>query len=65
VSGSTLTFTWPSGQNWRLVGQTNSLSTGLNLDTNTWFNVPGGIDGSNSISIDPANPAVFYRLVWP
>jgi autotransporter-associated beta strand protein len=65
VSGSTLTFTWPSGQNWRLVGQTNSLATGLNPATNAWFNVPGGIDGSNSISIDPANPTVFYRLIWP
>jgi autotransporter-associated beta strand protein len=65
VSGSTLTLTWPSGQSWRLVGQTNSLSTGLNPAASAWFNVPGGIDGSNSISIDPANPTVFYRLVWP
>jgi hypothetical protein len=65
VSGSTLTFTWPAGEGWRLVGQTNSLSTGLNPATNAWFDVPGGIDGSNSIVIDPSRPATFYRLVYP
>jgi autotransporter-associated beta strand protein len=65
VSGSTLTLTWPAGQSWRLEGQTNSLATGLNPATNAWFPVPGGVDGSNSLPIDPANPSVFYRLVNP
>jgi autotransporter-associated beta strand protein len=65
LSGSTLTFTWPAGQNWRLVNQTNSLASGLNPSTNAWFTVPGGVDGSNSITINPANPTVFYRLVYP
>jgi autotransporter-associated beta strand protein len=64
-SGGVLTLTWPAGQSWRLVGQTNSLSTGLNPATNAWFTVPGGIDGSNNITISPANPTVFYRLVYP
>ena len=63
VSGNVLTLTWPAGQNWRLVGQTNSLSTGLS--SNGWFTVPGGIDGRNSIPANKANPTVFYRLVWP
>ena len=27
--------------------------------------VPGGIDGSNGITINPNNPTVFYRLVNP
>jgi hypothetical protein len=45
------------------VGQTNSLTVGLTA--NGWTNVPGGIDGSISITINPANPAVFYRLVYP
>ncbi len=61
-SGGVLTLTWPSGQGWRLVGQTNALSSGLN---NAWFDVPGGIDGSISITINPANPTVFYRLAYP
>lgn len=65
VSGSTLTLTWPAGEFWRLEGQTNSLSSGLNPATNAWFTVPGGVDGSNSIPINPANPTVFYRLVYP
>ena len=65
VSGSTLTFTWPAGQGWTLKSQTNSVSSGLNPAASAWFSVPGGVDGSNSITIDPANPTVFYRLVYP
>ena len=63
ISGSTLTLTWPAGQGWRLVSQTNSLSVGLT--TNGWNTVSGGIDGSNSITIDPTKPTVFYRLTYP
>jgi len=37
----------------------------LNPDTNAWFPVSGGIDGSNSITIDPTQPTVFFRLVYP
>lgn len=65
VSGNTLTLTWPAGQTWRLVGQTNNLSTGLNSSPSAWFTVPGGVDGSNSITINPGNSAVFYKLVSP
>jgi fibronectin-binding autotransporter adhesin len=63
ISGNNLTLTWPSGQGWRLVSETNSLSVGLT--TNGWNTVPGGIDGSNSITINPNNPTVFYKLVNP
>ena len=63
ISGGTLTLTWPAGQQWRLVSQTNSLSTGLT--SSGWNTVPGGGDGSNSITINPAQPTVFYRLVNP
>jgi hypothetical protein len=65
VSGNTLTLTWPANESWRLVGQTNNLSTGLNPSPSAWFTVPGGVDGSNSITIDRGNPSVFYRLVSP
>jgi autotransporter-associated beta strand protein len=65
ISGNTLTLTWPAGQSWRLLGQTNNLSVGLNPSPSAWFDVPGGTDGSNSITIDHASPAVFYKLVSP
>ena len=65
VSGSTLSLTWPSGQGWRLVSQTNSLSTGLNPSSSAWGTVPGVSNGSASITIDPTKPTVFYQLVYP
>jgi autotransporter-associated beta strand protein len=64
ISGSTLTLTWPSGQGWTLKGQTNNLSTGLNTNASAWDTVPGASDGSIIITINPANPTVFYRLFW-
>ena len=65
LSGNSLSLTWPAGQGWRLVGQTNSLSTGLNPSSAAWGAVPGVSDGSASISIDSTKPTVFYRLVYP
>ncbi len=62
LSGSTLNITWPAGQGWRLVSQTNSLSTGMGTN---WGTVSGAIDGSDTITIDPSKPTVFYRLVYP
>jgi hypothetical protein len=63
ITGSLMKFTWPVQQGWRLVSQTNSLSTGLT--SNGWESVVGGIDGSNAVHIDPAQPTVFFRLVYP
>ena len=65
ISGSTLTLKWPAGQNWRLVSQTNSLATGLNPSSAAWTTVSGVSDGSATITINPANPTVFYKLVYP
>lgn len=65
ISGSSVTLNWPSGQGWRLVYQTNSLSVGLNPATNAWHDVTGTGDGSYSFTLDPSLPAVFYRLVYP
>jgi len=65
ISGSTLTLTWPAGQNWRLVSQTNSLSVGLNPAPSAWSTVVGASDGSATITIDPTQPSVFYELVYP
>jgi hypothetical protein len=64
VSGSTLTLSWPADHaGWRLVCQTNDLSTGL---ANTWITVPGSTSTTSlPIQIDSANPTVFYQLVFP
>ena len=61
VSGNTFTIAWPSDHlGWILQAQTNGLSSGQ------WFDLPG-TGGANSVAIliNPANPAVFYRLYLP
>jgi autotransporter-associated beta strand protein len=65
VSGKTLTLSWPADHlGWILQSQTNSLSVGLT--TNNWFDVFGsGSSNTNIITINPANPTVFYRLRKP
>ena len=64
VSGNTMTLSWPADHlGWLLQAQTNSLSVGLGTN---WVDVPGS-DAivSTNLTIDPANPAVFYRLRHP
>jgi fibronectin-binding autotransporter adhesin len=65
ISGNTLTLTWPAGQDWRLVSQTNGLSAGLNPNPSAWGTVAGASDGSATITVSPSGPTVFYRLVYP
>jgi autotransporter-associated beta strand protein len=62
--GSTLSLSWPADHlGWTLQQQTNSLSTGLSTN---WVNVAGSESiTSTNITIDPAKPTVFYRLVLP
>ncbi len=64
VSGTTLTLTWPADHTgWRLQVQTNSLSTGL---SGNWSDVPGSTAVNTvNTTINPANGAVFYRMVYP
>ena len=67
ASGGVLNMSWPADYTgWLLQTQTNALAVGLTPATNTWFNVSGS-DATNSvaISIDPTQPTVFYRLVYP
>jgi autotransporter-associated beta strand protein len=64
ISGNVLTLTWPADHTgWTLQMQTNDLSAGLGTN---WINVPGsaGVNSTN-IPVDPAKPAVFFRLVYP
>jgi autotransporter-associated beta strand protein len=64
VSGGALALSWPADHlGWYLQCQTNSLSVGLN---NNWVTVPGSQSmTSTNIPINPAQPAVFYRLSSP
>ena len=61
VSGSTLTLSWPSDHaGWILQAQTNALGKGLSTN---WADVAGsGASNTNVSTINPTNPAVFYRL---
>jgi len=67
VTGNLLSLTWPGDHlGWRLVAQTNSLNAGLNPATNAWFTVNGSTGVTNEVfTMNPANAAVFYRLVYP
>lgn len=64
VSGGTLTLGWPATHlGWLLQSQTNSLGIGLNTN---WADVAGsGSVTSTNITVNPANPAVFFRLRHP
>jgi hypothetical protein len=67
VSGNNLNLSWPPDHTgWRLLVQTNSLSNGLNENSNAWFTVPGSASvNSENITMDPKQGTVFYRLVYP
>ncbi len=64
VSGNQLTLTWPADHiGWKLQAQTNALSAGL---TTNWHDVTGSTATNQmSLTINPANPTVFFRLVYP
>lgn len=67
LSGSTLNIGWPAThQGWFLQSQTNTLTAGLTTPTNSWHDVTGTDSGTNAtITINPANPTVFFRLRHP
>jgi fibronectin-binding autotransporter adhesin len=64
VAGNQMTLSWPADRiGWRLQAQTNSLALGLGA---TWFNVAGSqLTNQVIVPINPANPTVFYRLIYP
>jgi autotransporter-associated beta strand protein len=63
VSGNVLTLTWPLDHTgWTLQAQTNTVTTGI---SNNWFNVAGSTSTNMvTITVNPANGIVFYRLVY-
>jgi hypothetical protein len=59
-----MTLSWPEDYTgWRLLAQTNSLNAGLGTN---WVIVSGSTS-TNSVTItnNPANPSVFYKLSYP
>ena len=62
VSGGVLSLSWPAGQGWRLQQQTNALSKGISTN---WVYVTDGSVSSTNITVNPAQPTVFYRLTYP
>jgi hypothetical protein len=67
VSGNNLSLSWPADHTgWRLLAQTNNLAQGISTHTNDWGTVSGSA-GTNQVNltIDPAKPAEFYRMVYP
>lgn len=66
LRGGTLELSWPATHlGWILQYQTNSLNVGLN-PTGTWIDIPASAYiTSTNIPVDPATPAVFYRLRHP
>ncbi|TAL02925.1 MAG: hypothetical protein EPO07_06800 [Verrucomicrobia bacterium] len=64
ATGNQLQLNWPLDHTgWQLQAQTNSLSTGLGTN---WANVAGSTQTNQVIvPANPANGAVFFRLVRP
>jgi len=61
-SGGVLHLAWPAGEGWRLQVQTNDLTTGLSTN---WQTLTDGSVSSADITVSPAEPTVFYRLIYP
>ena len=57
-SGGTLQFSWTGG--FKLQAQTNDLSVGI---SNNWADYPGGNVSPVTVTPDPANGTVFFRLI--
>jgi hypothetical protein len=60
ISGSQVVLQWPAG--WSLQAQTNALSAGLSINPADWHPVTGATSPYTN-AMDPASPAVFFRLV--
>ncbi len=64
LAGNSLTLTWPPDHTgWHLQVQTNAPGTGLGTNWVDW----AGSTATNqaSITVNPANGAVFFRLTYP
>ena len=62
ISGSQLQLSWPSDHTgWSLQAQTNAPGTGLGTN---WLTLPASVStNQTSVSVNPANGSVFFRLI--
>ncbi|MBW8864171.1 MAG: hypothetical protein JF609_04460, partial [Verrucomicrobia bacterium] len=62
LNGNTLALTWPATHlGW--IAQSNSVNL---VNSNFWIDIPGSAAGTNlNITVNPAQPNVFYRLRHP
>ena len=62
--GGNVTLSWPTDHiGWTLQTQTNSRALGLKTN---WFNVPGSAATNLMVfPVNPTNPTVFFRMVYP
>jgi hypothetical protein len=60
-AANVLTFSW-SQPGFKLQAQTNSLDVGI---SNNWGDYPGGNTSPVNVTINPADPTVFFRLISP
>ena len=58
--GGAIQFTWTGS--FKLQVQTNALNVGVST---SWADYPGGGASPVSVSVDKAQPSVFFRLVSP
>ena len=67
VSGNQLYLSWPVDHTgWRLEVQTNNLIQGVSVNPNDWMTVAGSTaTNQTTITMESAQPAEFYRLVYP
>ena len=59
-TGGSLQFTWTGS--FKLQSQTNNLVSGLGTN---WFDYPGGSNSPVNVTVNPAQPSVFFRLISP
>ena len=67
VTGNVLTLGWPADHTgWRLLVQTNHLTTGVSANPGDWGVVSNSATTNQvALPINPALPAQFYQLVYP
>jgi polygalacturonase len=64
VTNGQMQLSWPQDHlGWRLQIQTNNLTSGL---AGYWNTVPGSTNATSAaVPVDPSNPSVFLRLIYP
>jgi hypothetical protein len=60
-----LTIGWPTNLGWRLVYQSNSVTTGLLTNSTDWVTVPGSTSVTQMVIPIGATNEVFFQMIYP